>query len=507
MKLSHYCIIVILLIIPALSGIYAQNQYNTFTVTDTIPINFNNVYSISSVSIIPFSEKITLRNSVIQPLTDYKFDYLTATFTLSDSLPYSIFDTLFVTYETIKLGLKKEYKKRSLVVKYDEKLGDTVQVVQTESGGFTPESIFGPGLQKSGTLIRGFTVGTTKDFSLSSGLRLQLSGNLTDDIEVVAALTDQNTPIQPEGNTERLDEIDKVFIQIKHQNATGTFGDYNLSNRNGEFGVINRKLQGLMGTVNFEPHTGYVAIAGSRGKFNTNMFNGQDGIQGPYVLIGESGEKDIIVLAGTEKVFLNGIEMVRGEINDYTIDYSTARITFNPKRLITNASRISVDFEYSARKYSRNFFGSAASTILFSDNYKIAAQYLQEGDDPNAPIDFTLTEQDREILANAGDNQLKAVKSGVQLVAPDSLGIIKGIYQAVDTLINNEPFTYYVYNPGDSLSKYIVTFSYVGEGNGDYIREALGQFFFVGIQKGGYLPIIFLPLPELKQLGKHCCYF
>ncbi len=133
-----------------------------------------------------------------------------------------------------------------------------------------PNLFSDPDLQKSGTLIRGFTVGTTKDFSLSSGLRLQLSGNLTDDIEVVAALTDQNTPIQPEGNTENIQEIDKVFIQIKHRNATGTFGDYNLSNRNGEFGVINRKLQGLMGTVNFEPHAGYVAIAASRGKFTTN---------------------------------------------------------------------------------------------------------------------------------------------------------------------------------------------------------------------------------------------
>ncbi len=230
-------------------------------------------------------------------------------------------------------------------------------------------------------------------------------------------------------------------------------------------------------------------------------YNGQDGIQGPYALIGESGEKDIVVLAGTEKVFLDGIEMVRGEINDYIIDYSIARITFNPKRLITNASRISVDFEYSARKYSRNFFGSGANTILFGENYKIAVQYLQEGDDPDAPIDFTLTEEDKAILANAGDDPLKAVKSGVQLAVPDSLGITKGIYQAVDTLINNEPFTYYVYNPGDSLSKYIVSFSYVGEGNGDYIREALGQFFFVGIKQGGYLPVVFLPLPELKQLG------
>ena len=62
-------------------------------------------------------------------------------------------------------------------------------------------------------------------------------------------------------------------------------------------------------------------------------------------------------------------------------------------------------------------------------------------------------------------------------------------------------YTYYFYNPGDSLSRYSVAFSYVGEGNGDYIREALGQFKFVGIKQGGYLPIIFLPLPQLKQLG------
>lgn len=471
------------------------------TVTDTIPINFDNHYNLSSVSIIPFSEKIILRNKLLTRLTDYQITYSTAAFTLSDSLPYSIFDTLFVTYQTVNIGLKKEYKKRSLIVKYDEKLGDTVRVVQSEAGGFTPETIFGPGMQKSGTLIRGFTVGTTKDFTLNSGLRLQLSGKLTEDIEIVAALTDQNTPIQPEGNTERLEEIDKVFIQIIHPNATGTFGDYNLTNRNGEFGVINRKLQGLMGTVNVDKQDGYVAVAGSRGKFNTNNFNGTDGVQGPYRLSGLSGERDIIILAGTEKVFVDGIEMIRGENNDYIIEYSNATITFTPKRLITNASRISVDFEYTDRKYNRNFFGTGAKSILMNEKLKIGFQYLQEGDDQDAPIDFLLTQDDKQILSNAGDDPLKAVKSGVSLAVPDSAGITRGIYQAVDTVINNQSYTYYLYNPGDSLSLYNVSFSYVGEGNGDYVRESLGQFRFAGIKRGGYLPIIFLPLPQIKQLG------
>ncbi|MBK9099669.1 MAG: hypothetical protein IPM14_16490 [bacterium] len=501
MKLSNLRIVILFLLIPALPEVLAQNQYNTISISDTIPINFNNLYNISSVSIIPFSEKIELRNRILERFTDYNFSYSAATFTLSDTLPYSIFDTLIITYETIKIGLKKEYKKRSLVLKYDERRGDTLQVVQTEGGGFTPEDIFGPGMQKSGTLIRGFTVGTTKDFSLNSGLRLQLSGNLTEDIEIVAALTDQNTPIQPEGNTERLEEVDNVFIQIKHQNATGTFGDYTLTNRNGEFGVINRKLQGLMGTVNFNPHQGYVAVAGQRGKFNSINFNGTDEVQGPYNLTGLSGEKDIVVLAGTERVYLDGIEMVRGENNDYIIEYSNATITFTPKRLITNASRIAVDFEYTDRKYSRNFFGTGGQSLFINDEMKIAFQYLQEGDDQDAPIDFALSEEDKQILEQAGDDPLNAVKSGVSIAALDSLGIRRGIYQAVDTLINNELFTYYLYNPGDTLSVYNVSFSYVGEGNGDYIREALGQFRFVGIKQGGYLPVIFLPLPQLKQLG------
>lgn len=501
MKLSRQFIFIAFLFIPAISGNLAQNKYNTTTVTDTIPINFDNYYSLKSVSIIPFSEQIILRDSILVRFKDYQITYATASFTLSDTLPYSIFDSLFVTYETVKLALKKEYKKRSLVIRYDEERGDTIQVVKTEGAGFTPESIFGPGMQKSGTLIRGFTVGTTKDFTLNSGLRLQLSGRLTEDIEIVAALSDQNTPIQPEGNTERLEEIDKVFIQIKHPNASGTFGDYQLNRRNGEFGVLNRKLQGLMGTVGFDGQSGFVAVASSRGKFNTNNFNGTDEVQGPYQLSGLNGERDIIVIAGTEKVFLDGIEMRRGENNDYTIEYANATVTFTPKRLITNASRISADFEYTDRRFARNFLGGGVSSILFDEKLNISFQYLQEGDDQDAPIDISLSEEDKQILADAGDDRLKAFKPGVSLAEPDSLGIIRGIYQAVDTLINNEPFTYYVFNPGDSLALYNVSFSFVGEGAGDYVREALGEFRFVGIGSGNYLPIIFLPVPQLKQIG------
>jgi len=500
LKLRILSLTILLLSPLSLSEIYSQIFQNNLLVTDSIRINFENKYFISQVAIIPNTETIKLRERILQP-NEYQFFYDEGFFKLSDTVAYSIFDTLVVTYLAYNLGLKKEYQRRSLAIKYDEQTGDTLFIVRSETNPFSPENIFGSGIQKSGTIVRGFTVGTTKDFSLNSGLRLQLSGKLSDDIEIVAALTDENTPIQPEGNTERLEELDKVFIQVRHPNAIGTFGDYQLKQRFGEFGIVDRKLQGLMGEFVYEDNSAFISVASSRGKFNTNNFNGQDGVQGPYRLNGINNERDIIIIAGTEKVFLDGIEMKRGENNDYTIEYSNATITFTPNRLITSVSRITVDFEYTDRQYSRNFFGAGITTGFFDNKLKFGVEYLREGDNPDAPIDISLTEQDKVILSQAGDDRSKAVKTGVRIAEPDSLGIIKGIYARVDTTINGIDFAYYIYNPGDSLSIYNVSFSYVGEGKGDYVRESLGVYRFVGIGRGGYLPIIFIPVPQLKQLG------
>ncbi len=476
----------------------SQVKTNFIFVIDSIKVNLENKYFLSQTNILPNSETIILRNKSI-PKGAYSIDYILGYFTLSDTLSYSIFDTLFISYISLQTGIQKLYKRRTLVLQ-DKKTDDIKAITIPETNPITTESIFGSGIQKSGTIVRGFSVGTNKDFSLKSGLRLQLSGNLSEDIEIVAALTDENTPIQPEGNTERLEELDKVFIQVKHPNATGTFGDYQLKQRYGEFGIVDRKLQGLLGEFQYDIFYGFTSFASSRGKFNSNKFNGLDGVQGPYRLFGENNERDIIIIAGTEKVFLNGVELKRGENNDYTIEYSNATITFTPKILITSASRISVDFEYTDRQFGRNFFGAGTTGSLLKDKVKFGFQYLREGDDKNSPIDIVISEQDKEILKNAGDNRNKAIKSGINLAEPDSLGIIRGVYQARDTILEGKRFTYYLYAPGDSNSIYNVSFSFVGEGLGDYVRESIGFYKFVGKGAGSYLPIIFLPIPQLKQL-------
>jgi hypothetical protein len=492
--------ILVIIIFAITSKSFSQVKNNYTLVVDSIKINFENKYFLSQTNIKPQSEIVQIRNRIL-PKEAYLIDYKLGFFSLSDTVAYSIFDTVVISYLSLQVGLRKEYKLRTLIIQEDGNQNDIKAIVQPESKPLTAESIFGSGLQKSGTLVRGFSVGTNKDFTLKSGLRLQLSGNISEDIELVAALTDENTPIQPEGNTERLDELDKVFIQVKHPNAVGTFGDYQLQQRFGEFGIVDRKLQGLMGEFNYQNFSGFVSFAGSRGKFNTNNFNGVDGVQGPYRLSGINNERDIIIIAGTEKVYLDGVELKRGENNDYTIEYSNATITFTPKKIITSASRISVDFEYTDRQFSRNFFGTGMASKLFNDKLKVGFQFLREGDDQNSPIDVVLSEQDKEILKNAGDDRNKAVKSGVSIAEPDSLGKIRGVYLAKDTTIHGQQFTFYVYAPGDSNAIYNVSFSYVGEGQGDYIRESLGHYKFVGKNSGSYLPITFLPIPQLKQLA------
>ncbi len=490
----------LLILLLFITRISAQELNQKVSLNESFPVNQFNIYKINSLNIIPFSEKLFLNHQQLDR-SDYIINYERGYFNLNPSVTVKDNDTIRISYESIKIDLNKIYKRRNIVIRYDEKLLDTLRFIKNEDQPLTTESFFGKSIQKSGALIRGFTVGTNSDLQINSGLRLQLSGKLSDDIELVAALSDENTPIQPEGNTETLEEIDKVFIELKHKNAVGTFGDYELNIQQSEFARLTRKLQGSKGEFNIDNNKGIIAVAGSRGKYNSQFFMGMDGNQGPYRLFGLNGEKQVIIIAGSEKVFLDGEQMKRGENNDYVIDYSNSEITFTPKRMITSASRITVDFEYSDQNFKRNFYGVDYSTKLFDEHFNFGFSYFREGDDQNNPIDFSFSETDKLLIENSGDDRTKAVRSGVSSALPDSLGFIHGNYIKVDTLISNNQFTFYRYNPENINAIFNVTFSFVGFGKGDYIKESLGNYRFVGINNGSYAPLIYLPMPELKQIS------
>jgi len=377
------------------------------------------------------------------------------------------------------------------------------------------DDVFGTGLQKSGSIFRGLQVGSNKDLTINSGFRMQLSGKLSSDLDIVAALTDENVPLQPEGTTQTLQELDKVFIELKHPRYAATLGDfvYEIGGlHGGEFGKLSRKLQGVTGSASVKDVVGEgsslaVTLAGAtaRGKFTTNQLQGTEGNQGPYRLTGQDPGSRPIIIAGTERVYINGQLVTRGETNDYTVDYSTGEVYFSARRLITNASRITVDFEYTDRQFIRNMLGATASLDALNSRLHIVSSITQEADDPSSPIDIALTDSLRGIITASEGDRFKAGISGIRDMGRDSVTLAgKGQYILRDTIIVGRQRQFLVYAPGDFQARYSVSFSYVSQMPRDslgYERGASGGFVLVGLGKGSYLPVQFLPVPELHRVA------
>jgi hypothetical protein len=406
--------------------------------------------------------------------------------------------TVTISYRYRPIPLDREYARRRLVTLVDS-TGKERQVAEPRSE-LTAASIFGRNFQRSGSVVRGFTVGSNRDLTLQSGLRIQFSGNITDDVEVLGALTDEQTPIQPEGNTQTLREIDNIFIEIRSPYAGATFGKFIAASPVGGYTAYSRKLQGVKAVARYGGFgTTEVVAAVAPGRFRTQQLQGRERDQGPYRLTGQNGERGIVVVAGTERVFVDGIEMVRGESNDYVIDYGTAEIFFQTRRPITSLSRITVDFEYTDRQFSRSFVAINNTGYLFDSMLAFSASYVREADNPDATIDISLNEADRALLTSAGADRRRAVRSGATFVGRNDTA--SGTYVRIDTTINGVPDSVFRYAPADPAAVYNVIFSIPPEGIGDYRYVAFGQYEYAGKGLGSYLPVVFLPMPELRQVG------
>jgi hypothetical protein len=385
-----------------------------------------------------------------------------------------------------------------------EKQGFIISSAKTTEPTSTTSLINFGKLDYNGNLSRGFGFGNAQSLNINSSFNIQLSGMITDDIEVKASITDNNIPIQAEGNTAQLQEFDKVFIQLRKDQHFVTVGDFDLQNRPGYFMKFQRNLQGVsyvgtqdlkdVGTVN-----GMASFAISRGKFVINNLVAQEGNQGPYRLTGPNGETFIIVLSGSERVFINGVQQARGDNNDYVIDYNLGTISFTPKKMITQDMRIRVEFEYADRYYLRSLYhvNGGFEQKKFIGEF----QFFSQQDAKNQAINQDLNDDRITALENVGDNVSEAFASGINLVDFDASRVL---YEAKDTLINSQLDTFYVYSQRNDVPLYSLTFSFVGANLGSYepiSAVANGRVFaYQGPNLGSFEPVIKLIAPEKQQM-------
>ncbi|MFM2156794.1 MAG: hypothetical protein RL516_1543 [Bacteroidota bacterium] len=422
-------------------------------------------------------------------------------------------DSIEIVYKVYPINFDKAFykRKRNEINSYDSKNTTTFY---KETPTTNKESIFGlGGFNKAGSISRGLSIGNNQDPIVNSSLNLQLSGKLANGIEVVAAITDDNIPIQADGNTQQLQEFDRVFIQLSNDKNKVIVGDFDARNPEGYFLKYVKKGQGIsyqfrdsLITVNNKKYGLEVGVAAaiSRGKFARQLFPGIESNQGPYRLRGAENEFFIIVLSGTEKVFLDGQLLERGQDRDYIIDYNTAEIKFTPRRIISKDSRIIVEFQYSDKNYARSMLTGNVNCRSAKLNTRF--NIYSEQDSKNQPVLQDLSEEQKLILANAGDNLNDALYLNADSVA---YNINESLYAKRDTNVNGTIYSVFVYSTSVDSAFYRLGFTNVGIKKGNYValdNIANGRVYqwvapLNGELQGDYEPYSLLISPKKRQMA------
>ena len=445
---------------------------------------------LDSVAINP--DKFNVFNSLLKviPSSEYRVDFSNAMLKI-DSKKYP---KITVEYFRIPDFITKVY------TPFDEKFiiasstnTDQLYSLTTNKKG-TEVKLF-EGLQTNGYITRGITSGNNQNAVTNATLDLKIKGKLSKEVSLRAAIFDTNIPIQENGYSQNITDFDRIFIEMFTDNWGVKAGDISLENKESYFMPLRKQITGLRVEAKISDQF-KVAASGAitRGEFNRYRVTGKEGNQGPYKIYGKNNAPAILIIRGSEKVYINGIQIERGENKDYTIDYNIAEITFNTTYPITNDMRIAIEYQYANRNYTR--FLTYEEAIYKSEKLNISGYFYSETDAKNQPLQQNLTDLQKNKLAAAGNNKDLMIAESAFL---DTFDENKVLYRKVMNGIT-EVFEY-SQNPNDEL--YFVTFTNVGTQKGDYSLErgtAIGNVYqYVGTNLGEYNPIIKLTPPSKQQ--------
>ncbi len=454
-------------------------------VIDNVPIN-KAFFSIQTTS------------GAIMDTSLYDVDFVKAKLILKKR--FKITDTLKVNYLKFPDFLTKTYSiydKDKVVVSQQ---GELLSFQNPKSKNFKPFD----GLSTSGSITRGVTIGNNQNASVNSNLDLQISGKISDKITLRASIQDSNIPLQEGGYSQKLDEFDQIFIELFSSNWKIKAGDLFLENRSSKFLNFNKKTQGILNHFTFgvpDNKTEIIASAALvRGQYAKSTFIGQEGNQGPYKLKGNNGELYVLVISGSERVFVNGKLLTRGENNDYTIDYNAGEIIFTSLYPISSEMRIAVEYQYSDRNYSR-FIAYTGATHQ-AKNWNFGGYLYSEADIKNQPLQQNLTTNQIAVLQLAGDdaNLMTAPSAYIDTYSDNKILYQKTILNGVER---------FVYSNDSTAELYNVKFTFVGNNAGNYIisnSNSIGKIYqytdpINGVPQGNYSPISKIIAPTKIQMA------
>ena len=487
------------IVICSFSGLYAQETNSLYKSKKIVFTNDTIVIEKKSIDSNFF--EIFDNNKIKIDTSFYTINFQKGTLTFKENYS-SKTDTLILNYRQLPDYLTKEYSSydQERVVSNEAGQNNLYKVVNDPIRKFIPFD----GLNTSGSITRGITVGNNQNAVVNSNLDLQITGKISDKVSLRASIQDSNIPLQSGGYSQRLDEFDQIFIELFSDNWNVRAGDLFLENRKSKFLNFNKKVQGLSTNFSFGKPENRTSIFASgslvRGQYAKSNFIGQEGNQGPYKLRGANNELYVLVISGSERVFVNGILLKRGENNDYIIDYNAGEIRFTSLFPITSEMRIVIEYQYSDRNYTR--FVTYAGATHENKKWSIGGYLYSENDIKNQPLQQNLSSDQAQILVNAGDNQDLMIAQSAFL---DTYSANKILYKK--SVVSGT--TIFEYSNVSTDELYNVKFILVGNNLGNYTltnASAIGKIYqFIapisGIPQGNYEPINRLVAPTKIQIA------
>ncbi len=457
-------------------------------------------YKLDSLSILPNSLLINGYDS-----SYYDINYTKSTIHWKKNVPA---DSILIAYRVIPFALNKTIYRYNYDSVKNRFLAGNKMIIN--KGASTLEEYFGgKKINYAGSFGRNMRFGNTQDATFNSEFNLQINGMIGDSIELTAAITDNNIPIQPDGNTKQLNEFDRILIQFKKNKWEINLGDIDVKEKQLYFLNFYKRSQGILykqqGIKSLgAKHNVSLGAGIAKGKFHRNVFLGLEGNQGPYKLQGANNELYFIVLSNTERVYIDGELMQRGIDQDYIVNYNTAEITFTTKRLITKDKRIQIEFEYADKNYL-NYLAFAEDNITVNKNLSVVVAAYNNNDVAGSPINQSLDNKQHQFLSSIGDSINNAFyPSGNK----DSFSTTQIMYKKIDTIHNGTHDSIYVYSTNSDSAKYVLNFVATGNNKGNYIpfyNAANGKVYqwiapVNGIPQGYYEPAMYLVTPKSHQI-------
>jgi len=236
MKTTLGCILFLFSCCALAQDLPTNYRVKTVAVNDTIKID--------TVSINPSRFLLKTKQGVVLDSTNYTVNFAKASLYLNRSVEL---DSVTIEYLRFPDFLTKPYQQldKSVIVENTESQQILYKLQQsTRQNTFTPFE----GLNTSGSISRGVTIGNNQNSVLNSELDLQISGKLSDKVSLRASIQDANIPLQESGYSQRLDEFDQVFIELLSDNWNIRAGDIDLINTQSYFANFSKRVQGLLCT-------------------------------------------------------------------------------------------------------------------------------------------------------------------------------------------------------------------------------------------------------------------